>query len=165
MTILSAISDRLSPSSPSAPVEGGGLPFAGYDRLNGREVVDGLSDHSQVELEAVEGYERSHKERQSVLDKLRYMRQREPLPGYDTLNTEEIATALKEADLDTVKKVRGYERKFANRPDVLEEAVRVLHLRQAAHPAPPAPAYQSASSTSAARPRGRGDRAEKGDGP
>ena len=60
---------------------------------------------------------------------LRYMRGSEPLPGYDALSVEEIVAALEEADLATIKKVRGYERKFANRPDVLEEVVRVHHRR------------------------------------
>ena len=64
-----------------------------------------------------------------MLDKLRYMRQREPLPGYDALNVEEIVAALEDADLATISKVRGYERKFANRPGVLEEVARVYHRR------------------------------------
>ncbi len=118
------------------------LPFAGYDRLDGREVIKRLSDHTQVELEAVEAYERSHDSRERVLDKLRWMRGREPLPGYDALSVEEIVAALEPVDLVTLKKVRAYERKFANRPDVLEEVVRDLHRRQADRPATPVPAYQ-----------------------
>ncbi len=69
-----------------------------------------------------------------MLDKLRYMRGREPIPGYDALSVEEIVAVLKPADLVTLKKVRAYERKFANRPDVLEEVVRDLHLIQADRP-------------------------------
>ncbi len=134
------------------------LPFAGYDRLDARQVVEALSEHSQLELEAVESYERSHQNRLPVLDKLRYMRGREPLPGYDALSVEEILTALEEADLATIKKVRGYERKFAHRPDVLEEVARVHHRRQASRPASAAPAYQPMSKTSVASP---GDRPEK----
>ena len=122
------------------------LPFAGYDRLDDRQVVDGLSDHSQIELEEVESYERSHRDRQRVLDKLRYMRQREPLPGYDALNVEEIVAALEDADLATISKVRGYERKFANRGR-LEEVARVYHRRLASRPASAAPAYQPMSAS------------------
>ena len=131
----------------AASAGGDALPFAGYDRLDDRQVIDGLCDHSQVELEAVEAYERSHKNRKPVLDKLRYMRGREPLPGYDALSVEEIVAALEEADLATIKKVRGYERKFANRPEVLEEVVRVHHRRQAAEPASAAPTYQPLSAS------------------
>jgi hypothetical protein len=114
-------------------------PFAGYDGLDHREAMDALSDHSQIELEAAESYERSHKDRETVLDKLRYMRGREPLPGYDALSVEEIVGALQEVDLAAIKRVRGYERRFANRPDVLEEVVRVHRRRRATEPASAAP--------------------------
>jgi hypothetical protein len=176
MTILTRIRDRFSGSSarsgtsqppdntragtaPAGTATEGQLPFEGYDGFDQRQVMNGLSDHSQVELEAVEGYERSHKDREPVLDKLRYMRGREPLPGYDALDVEEILAALEQADLATIKRVRAYERKFANRPAVLEEVVRVRHRWQETHPATAAPAYQPLSAASAA-PR-RGDRTEK----
>jgi hypothetical protein len=142
MTILSAIRDRLSRSSPSAPDlawnastaagDGDALPFAGYDRLDDRQVIEGLCDHSQIELEAVESYERSHKDRKPVLDKLRYMRGREPLPGYDALSVEEV----------------------------VEEVTRTHSRRKAAEPASAAPTYQptsarTRSSAPAPRPAGR----------
>ena len=147
MTILSGLQDRLSARSESSSTaaDGDGAPFGGYDDLNGRQVIDGLSDHSQIELEAVESYERSHKNREPVLDKLRWMRGSEPLPGYDALSVEEIVSALGEADMKTIKRIRAYERKFANRADVLEEVVRVHHQRLADNPAGPAPAYQPQS--------------------
>jgi hypothetical protein len=84
-----------------------------------------------------------------VLDKLSYMRGREPLPGYDALGVEEILVELEEADVATIKKVRGYERKFANRPDVLEAVGRTHErVRAARPPASAAPAYQPMSTTS-----------------
>jgi hypothetical protein len=159
MSILNTLGDRFSTRESSGeqsgaanddPVAEAPVPFAGYDRLNARQVMDGLSDHSQIELAAVEAYERSHQDRQPVLDKLRWMRGPEPLPGYDALSVEEIASALTTADSATIKKVRGYERKFANRRDVLDEVVRVHHLDQQAHPASPPPAYQPTSSRSKA---------------
>jgi hypothetical protein len=61
-----------------------------------------------------------------VLDKLRYMRGREPLPGYDVLTTEQIVKTLARADSETVKAVRDYERKFHHRQSVLNETARVL---------------------------------------
>jgi hypothetical protein len=140
-------------------VDEAGPPFAGYDGLEQREVRDRLSDHSQIELEAVESYERGHKDRASVLDRLRYMRGREPLPGYDALSVEEIVAVLKEADLATIKKVRAYERKFARRPGVLEEVVRVHHRRQATESKSAAPGYQPMSATSASS--APGDRPER----
>jgi hypothetical protein len=130
------------------------LPFAGYDRLDDREVIRVLSDHSQVELEAVESYERSHQGREGVLNKLRYLRDSEPLPSYDALSVDEIVSALQDADVATIKKVRGYERKFANRRHVLEEVIRVHHARKATQPASAAPAYKPTSARSAAQKSG-----------
>jgi hypothetical protein len=136
MNVLTAIRDRVSTPESSAAQAGdpqpdpgaeAGLPFPGYDRLDARHVMDDLRTRSQIELEAIEGYERSHKDREAVLDKLRWMRGSEPMLGYDALSVEEIATALGAADSTTIKKVRSYERKFANRPLVLDEVVRIHH--------------------------------------
>ena len=176
MTILSALSERLSArrasDAPQPPGDGPAgdveLPFAGYDRLDDRQVVHGLSDHSQIELEAIESYELSHQNREPVLDKLRWMRGREPLPGYDALDVEAIVTALGDADLATIKKVRAYERKFANRPAVLDEVVRVHHRSLADRPASAKPSYQPMSATTSGASAGasvvnsRGDRVERG---
>ncbi|HEX2468630.1 MAG TPA: hypothetical protein VHJ54_10530 [Solirubrobacterales bacterium] len=174
MTILGALSERLSVRSasdlprPPGDAPGGSaateLPFAGYDRLDDSQVIRGLSEHSQIELEAVESYERSHQNREPVLDKLRWMRGREPLPGYDALDVEEIVAALGDADLATIKKVRAYERKFANRPAVLEAVVRVHHRSLAGQPASAKPSYQpmSASAMGASVVNSRGDRTERG---
>ena len=131
------------------PRDGGPQPFDGYDRLKPREVNKALSEHSQDDLEGIERYERANKQRPSILDKLRYMRGRQPLPGYDQLAPEEIVTALRDADVETIKRVRDYERKFANRPEVLEEAARV-HREARAESAPPeAPAYAPQSAREA----------------
>jgi hypothetical protein len=179
MMISSVVDDRSSGgavSAGAADAESAGdaqassaeeaqLPFAGYDRLGTSKVIGGLSDHSQIELEAVERYERSHKGRDAVLNKLRYLRGSEPFPGYDALRVEEILAALKEADVATIKRVRGYERKFANRSKVLEEVVRVHRGRRATEPAIAAPAYQPISARSGAsvrrEPRRRREAAEK----
>ena len=114
---------------------GTGLPFAGYDRLNVRQLQDGLSTHSQIELDAAEGYERAHKGREAVLNKLRYLRGSEPLPGYDALGVEEVLAALEDADTQTIKKVRSYERKFKKRTRVLDDVVRIQRARRAARAA------------------------------
>jgi hypothetical protein len=102
------------------------LPISGYDRLDEKQVGGRLHELSQVELAAVETHERSHKNRPEVLDKLRYMRTSEPLPAYDALSPEEIAKAIADADAETVKAVRDYERKFGHRKQVIDEAARVL---------------------------------------
>jgi hypothetical protein len=132
MKILDALRNRRSRGSErgthaetSSPDEHE-FPISGYDRLKDKEIADQLSQLSQVELATVEAYERAHEGRPVVLDKLRYMRGSEPLPGYDALTTEQIAKALAGADAETVKAVRDYERKFGRRQSVLDEAARVL---------------------------------------
>jgi hypothetical protein len=102
------------------------LPIPGYDQLKDKQIAHQLSQLSQLELATVETYERAHAARPVVLDKLRYMRGRQPVPGYDALTTEQIANALAGADAETVKAVRDYERKFQHRQSVLDEAARVL---------------------------------------
>ncbi len=103
-----------------------GLPIPGYDGLKADEVVKHLHDLTQVQLEAVEEYERSHQDRPQVLDKLRYMRSPEPLEGYDKLDPDGVTQALDGADAQRVKAVRDYERKFQKRRQVLDETARVL---------------------------------------
>ena len=105
-------------------------PFTGYDKLKAKDVVASLSSHSQVELAKVDSYEHSHQERREVFDKLRWLRQDEPLPGYDALSLDEIAAALDKADLSTIKRVRSYERKFRARRGVLDEVARLHQERR-----------------------------------
>ena len=129
------------PPPSSAPVEEAQLPFAGYDRAGEQQLIHGLSEHTQVELEAAESYERSHKQREAVLNKLRYLRGDEPLPGYDALDVEEVVAALEAASPEVIRKVRGYERKFQQRTRVLDEVVRIQHARRAAEPPRVVPGY------------------------
>jgi hypothetical protein len=102
------------------------LPIDRFDSTSGKELTDQFRDLSQVELEEVDTYEQSHKKRPAVLAKLRYLRSKEPLDGYDDMSPEAISKALVGADAETVKKVRDYERKFQRRQAVLQETARVL---------------------------------------
>ena len=112
----------------------GDNPIEGYDRLKPYDVKKALSSHSQDQLEDIERYERANKKRPAILDKLRFMRGRQPLPGYDQLTPQEIGVQLAEADITTIKRVRDYERKFANRPEVLDETTRVHQLQRGGKP-------------------------------
>jgi hypothetical protein len=97
------------------------FPIARYDHLNARRVNKKLPELSQIELEAVEAYERSHKDRPVVLRRLQYLRGPEPFDGYDALDEDDIPAALEGADLKTLDGVRDYERKRRRRPLVLAE--------------------------------------------
>ena len=106
-------------------------PIAGYDRMSPKAISDGLHEHSQSDLAAIEAYERSHEARPVVLDKLRYMRTSEPLEGYDAMSAAEVVEALAAADAAGVRAVRDYERKFQHRREVLDETARALPVAPA----------------------------------
>lgn len=105
-------------------------PVAGYDDLKTKDVIASLHSHSQVELARIESYERTHKDREAVFHKLGWLRQDEPLPGYDALSIDEVVAALDKADVSVIKRVRGYERKFGARRDVLDEVTRLHRERR-----------------------------------
>ncbi len=105
-------------------------PVSGYESLKTKEVIASLSSRSQVELAEIESYEHTHQNRLSVFDKLRWLRQDEPLPGYDALSSDEVVVALEAADVAALKRVRGYERKFRARREVLEEVDRLHRERR-----------------------------------
>lgn len=105
-------------------------PVPGYDGLKTREVISSLSERSQVELASIDAYERAHEARPEVFDKLRWLRQTEPVKGYDALDVNGVFKALGKADPTVLKAVRGYERKFGNRRDVLEEVDRLHRERR-----------------------------------
>jgi hypothetical protein len=112
-------------------VAGADLPLAnslaidGYDRLAVRKILVRLPELSQKQMTAVESYERAHGQRVAVLQKLRYLRGDEPVPGYDALPPDEIAAALGDADLASLDRVRFYERRLRNRESVLVEIERL----------------------------------------
>jgi hypothetical protein len=105
-------------------------PVSGYESLKTKEVIASLSSRSQVELAEIESYEHTHQNRLSVFDKLRWLRQDEPLPGYDSLSSNEVLAALEAADLAALKRVRGYERKFHARREILDEVDRLHRERR-----------------------------------
>ena len=105
-------------------------PVPGYDSLKTKELIASLSSRSQVELAEIERYEHTHENRVSVFDKLRWLRQDEPLPGYDSLSSDDVVAALEGADLAALKRVRGYERKFHARRELLDEVDRLHRERR-----------------------------------
>jgi hypothetical protein len=98
-----------------------------FEGLSERQAVAQLVHFNQAELTAIEAFERTHRDRPAVINKLRYLRQPEPLTGYDALEPDAIADALSGADKTTVQAVREYERKLQGRAGVLQEVTRVLH--------------------------------------
>ena len=112
MKIFNSLYDRHSQGADPDGGEGGEakFPIRHYDRLNAKRVNEKLPQHSQVELDAIETYERSHKDRPAVLQRLSYLRGPEPLRGYDALEEDDVPAALQGADVKTLDGVRDYER-------------------------------------------------------
>ena len=130
MKILDSLRGRTA-SAPadtpgSGPTEGGDLPIDHYDSQSPAKINRHLPGLSQVELTAIDEHERANEARPEVLHMLRYMRQSEPVEGYDAMEASDVKEMLPGANARTVRAVRDYERKFRNRPDVRAEAARVL---------------------------------------
>lgn len=111
---------------PSDPAAAEALPIAGYDGLHEKIVISHFHELSQVELSEIEDYERAHLNRPAVLQKLRYMRSPEPVPGYDALAPDEIVRLLEEADSAKIRAIRDYEGKFRGRRQVMNAAAQAL---------------------------------------
>jgi hypothetical protein len=111
---------------PEQSASGAALPIAGYDSLDAKQVTAHFRQLSQVELAEIEDYERSHRNRAAVLDKLRYMRSPEPLEGYDSLEAEQVVRLLEDADAAKVRAIRDYEGKFRGRRAVMGAAAEAL---------------------------------------
>jgi hypothetical protein len=119
-------------------------PIAGYDKLGERDLIRELRQHSQADLDRIDGYERAHRAREPVLDKLRYLRGPQPLSGYDDMDVAAVLAELPEAGLPTLNAVRSYETKFRHRPEVLDGVARQREGRnpgrgRAEEPVAPAP--------------------------
>ncbi|HEV2752744.1 MAG TPA: DUF892 family protein [Solirubrobacteraceae bacterium] len=102
------------------------LAIARYDELTAEEIVDKLTELSQVDLAKVDSYERKNDNRTTVLSRVSSLRGDEPWPGYDELSVAEVESALREGDEDRAKAVRSYERSHKNRAGVLKAAERDL---------------------------------------
>jgi len=96
------------------------VPIQGYDGLGITELFAELRMRSQADLTEVEAHERSHQDRRPVIDKLRYLRGREPVAGYDEMSPDQILAGYADADIPALHDARGYEQKMRHRPEVLE---------------------------------------------
>lgn len=100
------------------------LPINGYDDLTADEITTRLTGLTQIELGVIDGYERRHDSRSTVLNRISELRGSQPWAGYDEQTATEIRSALADADEDTRSTVRGYERRHKARQSVLAAAER-----------------------------------------
>ena len=102
------------------------LAITRYDELTAEEIAGKLTELSQIDLAKVDGYERKHENRTTVLSRISTLRGDEPWPGYDELTVAQIRAALGDADDERSARVRAYERAHKNRSGVLNAAEREL---------------------------------------
>jgi ferritin-like metal-binding protein YciE len=102
------------------------LAIARYDSLTAQEIVERLTELSQIDLAKVDAYERKNQDRSTITARIDTLRGDEPWPGYDELNVADVQAVLSEGDDDRVAQVRAYERAHKNRAGVLNAAEREL---------------------------------------
>jgi len=102
------------------------LALARYGELTAAEIIERLSDLSQIELAKIDSYERKNENRTTVLTRITALRGEEPWPGYDELNIDEIRAVLDSFDEHRVEGVRRYERAHKNRKGVIDATEREL---------------------------------------
>jgi hypothetical protein len=105
--------------------DAGDLPIKDYDDLTVVEINDQLGSLSQVALATLDGYERKHLHRTTILSKLATLRGREPWLGYDELTVVEIEKVLAATDdPDKLYAVRTYEHAHKSRSTVIDATER-----------------------------------------
>jgi hypothetical protein len=102
-----------------AAVRARDLPIADYDVLNVAKVTARLPELSQAELGTVAAYERRHRKRTTVLERIASLREDEPWAGYDALTATQAVERLRESDEDALARVRDYEGRHRQRDTVL----------------------------------------------
>jgi len=112
---VDALQGRLRGAAVRAPE----LPIADYDALNVAKVTARLAELSQAELRTVARYERRHRKRTTVLERIASLQKDEPWAGYDALTATQAIKRLREADAHTRARVRDYEGRHRQRDTVL----------------------------------------------
>ena len=103
-----------------------GAPVPRYDSLTAAEVVSRLRNLTQRELAEVERYEKRGESRQTVLQRVDSLREKEPWRGYDDATVDEVRKKLSQSDPDRARAVRDYERRHRDRKGIMEAARRAL---------------------------------------
>jgi hypothetical protein len=105
--------------------KGSDLPIPGYDDMTADAINEKLPALPQAALATLDGYERKHQSRTTILSKIATLRGTEPWLGYDELTVVEIEKVLAAIDdpgkLDAV---RAYEQAHKSRSTVIDATER-----------------------------------------
>ena len=77
---------------------------------------------ASASCDTIDAYERKHENRATITDKIAKLIGEEPWSGYDEQSVDAITTALRDADQDTARSVRAYERERKDRAGVVQAA-------------------------------------------
>jgi ferritin-like metal-binding protein YciE len=102
------------------------LAIPNYDSLGVDEILEKLSELSQVDLAKVNAYERKNQNRSTVTSRIDSLQGDEPWAGYDELSVDEVRAVLSEGDEQRIKNARAYERKHKARAGVIQATEREL---------------------------------------
>lgn len=100
------------------------LPIKRYDEQSASDVASQLKGLSQRELRMIDAYERKNQNRTTITDKISALTGDEPWSGYDEQSVAAITTVLGDADAETARKVKAYERDHKDRAGVITTADR-----------------------------------------
>jgi hypothetical protein len=95
------------------------LAIPSYDAHSASQINARLPELSQAQLRAVAAYERGHRSRKTVLDRIASLQEEQPWAGYDALTEALVVERVGEADEHTRARVRGYEGRHRQREGVL----------------------------------------------
>jgi len=98
------------------------LPIPRFSQLSISEMEQRLRTLSQSELTVIEGYERTHANRQGVLEAIEQLRGSEPLAGYDAMGPEQIVAQLQQVPVSVARQVLEYERRHRQRKTAIAAA-------------------------------------------
>jgi SpoVK/Ycf46/Vps4 family AAA+-type ATPase len=98
------------------------LPIQNYDKLEAAEIASKLKGFSQRDLRTIDAYERKRQNRATITDKIDSLSGDEPWSGYDESSVDGVTKALREADAETAREARTYERGHKGRSGVIEAA-------------------------------------------
>ena len=100
--------------------------MARYDDLEAEQVLEHLGGLSQEALLKLGDYERAHRGRDEVLDRIAALTGDEPWPGYDEQTVPALQASFDDASRERLNTVITYERAHKNRADVLQTATHRL---------------------------------------
>lgn len=98
------------------------LPIAGYGQLTAPDITQRLRDLSQSDLTVVEGFERAHANRSTVLRAIDDLRGKQPWPDYDAKSPDQIAARLLTVEPAVARQVLEYEQQHRQRDQVITAA-------------------------------------------